>query len=94
MKPYRTIAILVALAWCHTRPAAAEVFNFNNLNQPIPDGQPAGVANVQTVVSVIPHLVDLRVTLNISGNFNGDLYAYLQHGGYTSILLNRAGRTT
>lgn len=32
------------------------------------------------------------VTLNLSGSYNGDIYAYLSHGSGFSVLLNRTGR--
>lgn len=38
-------------------------------------------------------ITSLTVNLNISGGFNGDLYAYLTHDGATAILLNRIGTT-
>jgi subtilisin-like proprotein convertase family protein len=68
------------------------------VNQAIPDGNPSGLANTQTVnVTSIPNfsfISDLSVTLNISGGFNGDYYAYLVNntGGF-AVLLNRVGKT-
>jgi subtilisin-like proprotein convertase family protein len=35
----------------------------------------------------------VKVTLNISGGYNGDLYAYLVHGSGYAVLLNRVGVT-
>src|ERR1700722_19260328 len=68
------------------------------VNQPIPDGNPSGLASTQTVnFGSIPNfsfITDLTVTLNISGGFNGDYYAYLVNntGGF-AVLLNRVGKT-
>jgi subtilisin-like proprotein convertase family protein len=68
------------------------------VNQTIPDGDPSGLANTQTLdFSSIPNfsfITDLTVTLNISGGFNGDYYAYLVNntGGF-AVLLNRVGKT-
>ena len=39
-------------------------------------------------------ILDLSVTLNLSGGWNGDLYAYLVHDTGFTVLLNRVGRTT
>lgn len=75
--------------------AATESFSFNALNLAVPDGNPAGLANIQTVSSTIISIDSIEITLNLSGAFNGDLYAYLtcsQGGGFT-ILLNRTGRS-
>lgn len=68
------------------------------VNQAIPDGNPSGLANTQTLnFGSIPNfssILDLSVTLNISGGFNGDYYAYLVNntGGF-AVLLNRVGKT-
>jgi subtilisin-like proprotein convertase family protein len=59
----------------------------------IPDNDPNGFLSVGTVnLSTIPAVQEVRVGLNISGSFNGDLYAYLQKGneGF-AVLLNRVG---
>jgi subtilisin-like proprotein convertase family protein len=71
----------------------AETFSFSNLNRPIPDGQGAGVADFETTSSTNHQISAVQVSLNISGNFNGDLYCYLQHGTAVSVLLNRPGRS-
>ncbi len=63
--------------------------------QLIPDNDANGVAfnfNVTTdSPATITHVV---VSLNLTGGWNGDLYAYLSHGSGFSVLLNRPGRTT
>ena len=75
----------------------SETNSFGDLNAVIPQGDPAGMVNVQTVNSAITNLWSLRVSLCVSGDFNGDLYGYLRHvqGGITNfcVLLNRPGRT-
>jgi len=60
----------------------------------IADGTASGVSDLRRLSSSITSIGSLTVSLNISGEFNGDLYAYLRHGdsGF-SILLNRPGRT-
>ena len=65
------------------------------VNQAIPDGDPSGLASTQTLIfSSIPNFSDLTITLNITGGFNGDYYAYLVNntGGF-AVLLNRVGKT-
>lgn len=59
----------------------------------IPDNNASGLASTRTFSSSIINVTDLNVTLNVSGNFNGDLYGYLTHGSGFSVLLNRPGRT-
>ncbi len=85
-----------------THPAAAdESFTFNLGGVTIPDGNPTGYANVQNPGSGINVITGLTVNLNITGDplggFNGDLYAYLRHvtpgGTGFTVLLNRVGST-
>jgi uncharacterized protein (TIGR03382 family) len=73
--------------------AGLEMYDFTGLNQNIPDGNPSGLVNVQPLFSAIIEITDVSVRLNISGNFSGDLYAYLSHDTGFSVLLNRSGRT-
>jgi subtilisin-like proprotein convertase family protein len=68
------------------------------VNQNIPQGDPSGFANTQTLnFSSVPDfssIVNLTVTLDISGGFNGGYYAYLvNNSGGFAILLNRPGTT-
>lgn len=88
---------LVALALGVSAPAALYNYTFNSgfaNGGLIPDGDLTGWSDPRTI-SGIPDLqiVDLNVTLNISGGDNGDLYGYLQHATGFVILLNRPGRT-
>jgi subtilisin-like proprotein convertase family protein len=74
-------------------------FDFSGINTAIPDGQPTGMVNAQTISSA-PNLFvsDLNVSVIIAGTglggFNGDLYLTLQHDSGFSVLLNRTGRRT
>jgi subtilisin-like proprotein convertase family protein len=60
----------------------------------IPDGDLTGWSDTRTVsgASGLWTVSDVQVTLDISGGYNGDLYAYLEHGssGF-AVLLNRVG---
>ena len=59
-------------------------------SQVIPDNTPAGVAYTMNLNTLgVPYsLTSISVTLNLSGGYNGDIYAYLSHGGQISTLLN------
>ena len=59
----------------------------------IPDGDLVGYSDTRTP-SFSPGLVisKVTVTLNFSGGWNGDLYAYLTNGSGFAVLLNRPGR--
>ena len=63
----------------------------NNANTAIPDGNPVGYVSTLTV-SGLTNVSSIQVTLDITGGFNGDLYAYLvgPNGGF-AVLLNRSG---
>lgn len=66
----------------------------NNVNASVPDGSPVGLASVETVSGLVGAVTSISVNLDITGGFNGDLYAYLvgPQGGFT-VLLNRSGLT-
>ncbi len=93
MNSPKFLAAFVALTVFAGRIAVADVFSFTNLDLSIPDGQPAGMSDVETIVSSISQIGSVQVGLNIAGNFNGDLYCYLEYNGALSVLLNRPGRT-
>ena len=93
MNTPKFLAAFVALTVCAGRIAVADVFSFSNLDLTIPDGQPAGISDVETIASGISQIGSVQVSLNIAGNFNGDLYCYLEYNDTLSILLNRPGRT-
>ena len=63
------------------------------VNTRIPDGSPLGLVSTLEVTSPIERITDVSVTLQLSGGFNGDLFAYLVHGSNHAILLNRPGKT-
>jgi hypothetical protein len=64
------------------------------LNTVIPDANPTGISSTLNVSGGLPTISDVNVTINVSGGFNGDLYAYLSHNGILVPLLNRVGTTT
>lgn len=70
-------------------------YNFTfPVNVAVPDGDPSGLALNNNLTGMDGVISSLTVSLNISGGFNGDLYAYLAgpDGGF-AVLLNRTGVT-
>lgn len=60
----------------------------------IPDNLQTGALFSRTIAgSDIGAITSLQVSLEISGGWNGDLYAYLAHESGFAVLLNRIGRT-
>lgn len=66
----------------------------NSTSTAIPDGDLNGLVQTLTPATTIGTVNSITVTLNVSGGWNGDLYAYLWHDGQISILVNRPGRTS
>lgn len=74
--------------------ASATILSTNwTENQTIPDGDLNGLALTHTFSSPFYTFTDVTVSLDISGQLNGDLYAYLSFGTDVAILLNRVGKT-
>ena len=74
--------------------AALFTLSSGTLNTAIPDGNVNGLQSTLTFNDAyFDNVLDVNVRLNISGGYNGDLYAYLTHGSGFSVLLNRTGRT-
>ena len=67
----------------------------NNVNSAISDGNPVGFASSITVSGLSNIISSIQVNLDITGGFNGDLYAYLlgPQGGF-AVLLNRVGTSS
>lgn len=64
-------------------------------NVAVPDGNASGVALTTGLTDLGGTITSVTVSLDISGGFNGDLYAYLRgpNGGF-AVLLNRVGVTS
>ncbi|PWU13391.1 MAG: hypothetical protein C5B50_19470 [Verrucomicrobia bacterium] len=61
----------------------------------IPDNDPIGLADSHTISGLGSQIVNVTVTLNISGGWNGDLYAYLRlNDSPMVVLLDRVGVTS
>jgi subtilisin-like proprotein convertase family protein len=69
-----------------------ESFTFTT-NRVAPDGNYSGMSDVQNITSGIGSIASLKVRLKVTGEFNGDLYAYLRHSSGFTVLLNRPGKT-
>jgi subtilisin-like proprotein convertase family protein len=61
--------------------------------QVIPDGSLTGWSDTRVVSGQAGNITSVSVGLNLSGGWNGDLYAYLVHDSGFAVLLNRVGRT-
>src|SRR5471032_3000227 len=74
----------------------AQPFEFNGTNNvtsgTIPDNNPSGNASTLGVSGLVAAIANVTVSLDITGGYNGDLYAYLSgpNGGF-AVLLNRPG---
>jgi hypothetical protein len=85
--------------------AALYTYSFTGINTAIPDNDPSGYVNSQTinegtqgnVLGGNLSVVEVVVRLDVSGGWNGDLYAYLRHqttgGTGFTVLLDRVGTT-
>jgi len=63
-------------------------------NRVVPDGNAAGLSDVRNIASVVGSITAITVHLKLTGEYNGDLYAYLRHSNGFTVLLNRPGKTT
>jgi len=96
MKPASLIAVVGALS---TLPAANLVAQIWTVNWPVPplvvpDGSLVGLSDthwINDAAFVGRHIGEVRVTLELSGGWNGDLFAQLNHNSGFSVLLNRPG---
>jgi subtilisin-like proprotein convertase family protein len=94
----KTIFLLGGILLSSLRPLVAadiltETFTMSTAVT-IPDADLSGILQTITPTVNISSLDLVTVTLNTTGGWNGDLYAYLWHEGTLSVLVNRPGRTT
>ena len=72
--------------------SAQTTFTTNvTVNTAIPDNDPNGLASAFTLSGLDGSISNLTVSVNLTGGFNGDLYAYLTGPGGFAVLLNRVG---
>jgi len=94
MKTMKLSVAVPALLVLGTLFTQGAIYTFTNyVNQPVPDANPNGM-NSTIYVSGLPfQTLDVNVYVNVSGGYNGDLYAYLSFGNGLAVLLNRVGKT-
>jgi subtilisin-like proprotein convertase family protein len=63
----------------------------SSLSQMIPDNTYAGVGYTINFTDGSVNIASLTVSLNTSGGYNGDIYAYISHNGILVQLLNPNG---
>ena len=88
-----TVAVILVAT---TVLAPAQVITTNNYSLSpgagIPDGSPVGLMEQFSATGLAGSITNVTVHLDITGGFNGDLYAYLVNPqGQLSVLLNRVG---
>ena len=69
----------------------AGIYTYSGSAYNIPDGNLSGTYSQVTVGGAASSLSDISVAINVSGGYNGDLYAYLSYNGALVPLLNRVG---
>jgi subtilisin-like proprotein convertase family protein len=94
MKPLQTSLAALLLASATAQGGIYTSFNSPTLNTTIPDANPTGISSTLNVSGVGSVLNDVSVYINVSGGYNGDLYAYLSYGGTSVVLLNRIGNSS
>jgi subtilisin-like proprotein convertase family protein len=86
---------LTVLAWGLA--ASAQTFttttNFT-VEAMVPDADASGLVSAQIISTPVTNVTDLKVTLKVSGTWNGDLYCFLAHGTGHTVLLSRVGRSS
>jgi len=92
----KRIAIGILLQVATWLPAQVITTNHYSLspNTGIPDGSPLGLLEQFSATGLAGSITNVTVHLDITGGFNGDLYAYLVNPqGQLTVLLNRVGVT-
>ena len=91
----KKIVILLAAALLATSVFAQTTFTTNlTVNTAIPDNDPSGLASAFSLSGFAGTISNLSVAVNITGGYNGDLFAYLTGPGGYAVLLNRVGVTS
>jgi len=92
----KTLGILMSLLV--TLASRADLTNLSVTNTPnaaVPDANPSGLTSTLNVSGMSGVTASLTVALNLTGGFNGDLYAYLlSPQGSLVVLLNRVGMSS
>jgi subtilisin-like proprotein convertase family protein len=86
------VILLAGLACVQAQGQPVTNTTSTTVNSQIPDGNPVGMTSSTTLSDAFGTISSVTVTIDITGGFNGDLYAYLAGpaGGF-AVLLNRVG---
>jgi subtilisin-like proprotein convertase family protein len=87
-----TVLGLICLVSTQAQAQTNFTYSSGTINVGVPDGNPVGVTRSTTLAGLSGYVSSVSVTLDITGGFNGDLYAYLADpNGNLAVLLNRVG---
>lgn len=94
----KTGILALMLATAIARAQSNYIYNFTE-NQAVPAGSPVGVSFTTNLTGMsmggIMSISNVTVNLNITGGYNGNLYAYLAGpDGAFAVLLNRTGMSS
>jgi subtilisin-like proprotein convertase family protein len=94
----RLLVVMLAVGAFTARGQTNYTVGLSGINQTIPDGNPNGIFSQISVSDIPAALVNVSVNLDITGGYNGDLYAYLLFNNGSApatqvVLLNRIGKT-
>jgi subtilisin-like proprotein convertase family protein len=85
------VCALIFAPYCAT--AASTLTYPMPVHAVIPDNNDSGLVSIITVAGSGQTVVSVEVAIATQSGWNGDMYAYLEHNGVISVLLNRPGRT-
>lgn len=89
MNYFKTLLMVGVVAF-GVQNAGAIVVSSGSLNALIPDDNGTGYESTLHIEEGLD-VRNISVTLNITGGYAGDLYAYLTHDNYMAVLINRIG---
>jgi subtilisin-like proprotein convertase family protein len=91
----KSLAIAAGLAAALAVRADDYILSSGAINTLIPDASVSGLSSTLPGLSgEVGYITNVTVTVQLSGGYNGDLYAYIAHSSGFSVLLNRVGRTS
>lgn len=93
MKSAPLFVLLLGVGSATAATIVTETFSLST-SAVIPDNDLSGLVQTITPSTSIDSVNSITLTLNTTGGWNGDMYAYLWHDGVLSVLINRPGRTT
>lgn len=88
----------IIAAMCLAVSSQAQLINTKvfqaTVNTLVPDANTTGLTSTQIISGISGEIQSVQVSLDITGGWNGDLYAYLSFGNGFAVLLNRVGRSS